>query len=84
MTLVGNVVNLYNRCYSGTGPAFLQLTADKAKSCGVTVPGYGGVTTSVGNFYNPGDNIQQWVKYPYEPTFGYQPVQYGLEAKISL
>ena len=84
LTLVGNIVNLYNRCYGGNGPAFLNVTADRSKACGVTLPGYGGVTSYVGNFYNPGDSIQQWVKYPYEPSFTYQPVEYGIEAKFSL
>jgi carboxypeptidase family protein/TonB-dependent receptor-like protein len=81
LTLVGSVLNLINTCTGGSSAPWTAGSTNKV--CAYGLPGYGPIPY-VGNFYNPTDNIQQIVKYPYMQEYGIQPINYGLEAKISL
>jgi hypothetical protein len=54
--------NLYNSCFGGTKEPWMT---NHTTGCWYTA---GGQYT--GNFYNPGDNVQQFTKYPYQPAFG--------------
>ncbi|HEY8312706.1 MAG TPA: TonB-dependent receptor [Candidatus Baltobacteraceae bacterium] len=55
-------VNVYNSCFGGSQEPW---QTDRKTGCWYT----SGVQYT-GNFYNPGDNVQQFTKYPYQPTFG--------------
>jgi hypothetical protein len=64
--LVATLTNLYNRCFGGQKTAFTYYSTPEVCS-------YGSLAASeppVGNAYNPGDNVQTFLKYPYEPAFG--------------
>ena len=55
-------VNIYNNCFGGTKQVWIT---DKKTGCWYTA---GGQYT--GNFFNPGDTIQPFTAFPYQPTFG--------------
>ena len=55
-------VNIYNNCFGGTKAPWIT---DKKTGCWYTA---GGQYT--GNFFNPGDTIQPFTAFPYQPTFG--------------
>ncbi len=66
LEVVATFTNLINRCFGGQKTAFTY-------SYGGQVCSYGGLTNAlspVGNVYNPGDNVQTFLRYPYEPAFG--------------
>jgi hypothetical protein len=63
---VATLTNLYNRCFGGQKTAFTYYMT-------TSVCSYQQLNASespVGNAYNPGDNVQTFLKYPYEPSFG--------------
>jgi hypothetical protein len=73
ITYAVNLVNIINTCFGGTSNASTPWTnqpnVSKSRVCSYNLPGYAPLP-SVGNQFNPGDAIQQQVKYPYMPYFG--------------
>ena len=65
--VVATFTNLIDRCFGGEKTAFTYYFSPSVCSySGVA----GGVVNPVGNVYDPGDNVQTLLKYPYEPAFG--------------
>jgi hypothetical protein len=65
-TVVLTLANLIDTCFGEQKTAFTYYWSTKVCS-------YGNLTnfvSPVGNLYNPGDNVQTFLKYPYEPNFG--------------
>jgi hypothetical protein len=63
---VATLTNLYNRCFGGQKTAFTYYNTPQVCS-------YSSLSASeppVGNAYNPRDNVQTFLKYPYQPSFG--------------
>jgi hypothetical protein len=54
--------NLWNTCFGGSNAPW--LTGHKT-GCWYTTP-----AAYIGNFYNPGNSIQQAFAFPYAPAFG--------------
>jgi hypothetical protein len=67
LTVTGVLANIVNNCWGGTAQAW---TTTNGNVCSFIQGGYAGAVLPVGNIYNPGDHIQSFVKYPYQPTFG--------------
>jgi hypothetical protein len=61
--------NLLSTCFGGENTRFTYYWSRGVCSYGAP-QGSGIVPVVVGNVYNPGDNIQTFQKYPYEPSFG--------------
>jgi hypothetical protein len=61
------LANLIDTCFGGQKTPFTYYWARNV--CSYSTVG-AGVVNPVGNDYNPGDNVQTILKYPYEPTFG--------------
>ncbi len=64
--LVATLTNVINRCFGGQRTAFTYLLSGQVCS-------YSPLSNSVspvGNVYNPGDNVQTFLRYPYQPNFG--------------
>jgi hypothetical protein len=59
--------NLVSRCFGGQRTAFTYYWSPQTCSYSSVD---NGVISPVGNDYNPGDNIQTNLMYPYEPAFG--------------
>ncbi len=59
--------NLLSTCFGGQQTAFTYYWKNNVCSYG---PVFGGLVSPAGNVYNPGDNIQTALRYPYEPSFG--------------
>ncbi len=59
--------NLLSTCFGGQQTAFTYYGKNNVCSYG---PVDQGLVSPVGNDYNPGDNIQTNLRYPYEPSFG--------------
>ncbi len=59
--------NLLSTCFGGQQTAFTYYGRNNVCSYG---PVDQGIVGPVGNDYNPGDNIQTNLRYPYEPSFG--------------
>jgi TonB dependent receptor/Carboxypeptidase regulatory-like domain len=60
------LANLVSECFGGQQTSFTYFWSR-------AVCQYGGLADAiapVGNVYNPGQNIQQFLRYPYEPGFG--------------
>ena len=64
--LVATFANLIDRCFGGQNTAFTYYSSPQVCSYG----SLGAGSSPVGNVYNPGDNVQTFLRYPYEPTFG--------------
>lgn len=67
--------NLISSCFGGQQTSFTYYQNKNVCSYGtvdggLTNPLTGATITPVGNVYNPGDNIQTNLRYPYEPIFG--------------
>jgi hypothetical protein len=65
------LVNLMQNCFWGQQTGFTYHWGSKICDYGAPqseYPAYG--VQPVGNIYNPGDNVQTFLKYPYEPYFG--------------
>ena len=65
--LVVTLANVVNECFGGQQTRFTYYSS--AYLCTWTSTG-GGLVNSVGNVYNPHDNVQTFLRYPYEPGFG--------------
>lgn len=61
------LANLINTCYGGQQTAFTYYWKNNVCSYGSVD---NGVVSPVGNVYNPGDNVQTNLRYPYQPQFG--------------
>ena len=58
--------NLISTCFGGQQTPFTYYWSRNVCSYGSVG---GGLATPVGNAYNPGDNVQTILRYPYEPAF---------------
>jgi hypothetical protein len=67
MTATVTLANLISTCFGGQQTAFTYYWNRSVCSYG---PVQGGYINPVGNAYNPGDNVQTVLKYPYSPVFG--------------
>ncbi len=92
LTFVATLANIFNNCFGGQQTGFTWLGGSNVCSY-ATLPGAGGGVTPVGNAYNPTDNVQKFLKYPYAPAFGAYntngnstnlPFSFFLDAKIKL
>ncbi len=59
--------NLLSTCFGGQQTSFTYYWRNNVCSYG---PVDQGLVSPVGNDFNPGDNIQTNLRYPYEPSFG--------------
>jgi outer membrane receptor protein involved in Fe transport len=80
ITLVANFANIVSRCFGGTAVPF---AVNHACQYGATY-GAGSGPISVGNVFNPGDNIQPFLRTPYDPLFLTAPFQMFFEARIKI
>jgi hypothetical protein len=62
------LANLLQTCFGGQTTAFTYFWRNNVCSYGNLVGGPS--TPPVGNAYNPGQNVQTFLRYPYEPYFG--------------
>ena len=65
--VVATFANVIDRCFGGQKTAFTYYSSPQVCSYGGVG---GGLVSPVGNAYNPTDNVQTFLKYPYAPTFG--------------
>jgi hypothetical protein len=79
-TLVGNFANIINRCFGGSKVPFGVNHACNY----VATYGAGGGPTPVGNAFNPGWNIQPFLRTPYNPTFPGYPFNMYFEGRIKI
>ena len=88
--IVATFANLINHCFGGQQTKFTYYGG--AYVCNWTVVGDGFVDP-VGNIYNPHDNVQPFLRYPYEPSFGsyndnsdstHQPLSAYLSVRVRL
>jgi hypothetical protein len=68
VTLSVTLANLLQTCFGGQHTGFTYFTNNLA--CTYTNLAGGPFTPPVGNAYNPGANVQTFLRYPYEPYFG--------------
>jgi hypothetical protein len=68
LTITATLANLFQTCFGGQTTAFTYYNASNVCLYGDLAGGPG--TPPVGNAYNPHDNVQTFLKYPYEPYFG--------------
>jgi hypothetical protein len=84
VTLVGNFANIVNRCFGGS-----KVPWSINQACGYTIT-YGtigpatGTPTAIGNAFNPGQNIQPFLRSPYDPLFPGFPFNMYFEARIKI
>jgi len=62
------LANLLQTCFGGQHTAFTYYWSNS--TCLYTNLNGGPYTPPVGNAYNPGANVQTFLRYPYEPYFG--------------
>ena len=62
------LANLLQTCFGGQHTAFTYYWSNS--TCIYTNLAGGPYTPPVGNAYNPGANVQTFLRYPYEPYFG--------------
>ncbi len=62
------LANLLQTCFGGQRTGFTYLW--NSQVCSYTNLVGGPSSPPVGNAYNPGDNVQTFLRYPYEPYFG--------------
>jgi Carboxypeptidase regulatory-like domain/TonB dependent receptor/TonB-dependent Receptor Plug Domain len=76
LTLRLTAANLYNTCFGGTKMPWTSVAYQPQAGCWFGTP-----AAYIGNFYNPGDNVQALVKNSYGPQFGnvFQSI-YGAQA----
>lgn len=68
VSLTLTLANLLQTCFGGQTTGFTYLQGSNV--CLYTNLTGGPSTPPVGNAYNPKDNVQTFLKYPYEPYFG--------------
>jgi hypothetical protein len=66
LSLSLSLANLLNRCFGGQTAPFTYASGENV--CGYSTLSIG--SQPVGNIYDPGDNIQTALRYPYQPQFG--------------
>ena len=59
--------NLISTCFGGQQTSFTYYQNKNVCSYG---PVMGGIVSPIGSGYNPGDNVQTALRYPYQPVFG--------------
>ncbi len=67
-TVTVTLANLLQTCFGGQSTAFTYFQGNNVCSYGNLVGGPS--TPPVGNAYNPGANVQTFLRYPYQPSFG--------------
>lgn len=67
LTATVTMANLISTCFGGQQTSFTYYWNKNVCSYG---PVEGGYVPPVGNQYNPGDNVQTVLRYPYSPVFG--------------
>jgi hypothetical protein len=67
LTATVTMANLLSTCFGGQHTAFTYYWSNQTCSYGAVMDG---LISPVGNDYNPGDNVQTALRYPYEPSFG--------------
>jgi hypothetical protein len=67
VTGIVTLANLIDTCFNGQQTPFTYYWSRQV--CSYSSVGQG-VLTPVGNVYNPGDNVQTILRYPYQPSFG--------------
>ncbi|MBV8343809.1 MAG: TonB-dependent receptor [Candidatus Eremiobacteraeota bacterium] len=68
VSLTVTLANLLQTCFGGQHTAFTYYWSNS--TCLYTNLIGGPTTPPVGNAYNPGANVQTFLRYPYEPYFG--------------
>ncbi|MGA8533486.1 MAG: TonB-dependent receptor [Candidatus Tumulicola sp.] len=68
ISLTLTLANLLSTCFGGQTTGFTYLQGNNV--CLYTNLAGGPSTPPVGNAYNPRDNVQTFLRYPYEPYFG--------------
>ncbi|MGC1380335.1 MAG: TonB-dependent receptor [Candidatus Baltobacteraceae bacterium] len=68
VSLTVTLANLLQTCFGGQRTAFTYFW--NSQTCAYTNLIGGPSSPPVGNAYNPGSNVQTFLKYPYEPYFG--------------
>jgi hypothetical protein len=68
VTATVTLANLLQTCFGGQHTPFTYFW--NSQTCLYTNLAGGPYTPPVGNAYNPGANIQTFLRYPYEPYFG--------------
>ncbi len=68
VSLTLTLANLLQTCFGGQHTAFTYYWSNQ--TCLYTNLIGGPTTPPVGNAYNPGANVQTFLRYPYEPYFG--------------
>ncbi len=68
VSLSVTLANLLQTCFGGQHTAFTYYWSNQ--TCTYTNLTGGPYTPPVGNAYNPGANVQTFLRYPYEPYFG--------------
>ncbi len=68
VTVTLTLTNLLQTCFGGQQTKFTYLSSNNVCLYGDLVGGPS--TPPVGNAYNPGQNVQTFLRYPYEPYFG--------------
>ncbi|MBV8149866.1 MAG: hypothetical protein JO092_12290, partial [Candidatus Eremiobacteraeota bacterium] len=68
LSLTITLANLLQTCFGGQTTGFTYLQTSNV--CSYTNLVGGPSTPPAGNAYNPRDNVQTFLKYPYEPYFG--------------
>jgi Carboxypeptidase regulatory-like domain/TonB dependent receptor len=68
VSLTLTLANLLQTCFGGQTTGFTYYTGSNVCTYGNLVGGPN--SPPVGNAYNPGANVQTFLKYPYEPYFG--------------
>jgi len=90
LQLVMTFANLINECFGGQQTKFTYYSSPYL--CSWTTAG-AGLINPVGNVYNPKDNVQTFLRYPYEPSFGsynddgdstHQPLAVYLSVRMKL
>ena len=67
LTLDLTLANLIQTCFGGQQTPFTYASGSGV--CSYSSVG-NGLTSPVGNVYNPHDNVQTYLRYPYEPNYG--------------
>jgi hypothetical protein len=68
LTLTLTLTNLLQTCFGGQQTKFTYFNGNNVCLYGDLAGGPS--TPPVGNAYNPGQNVQTFLRYPYEPYFG--------------
>ncbi len=80
VTLVANFANLAATCFGGS-----KVPWAVSGACAYGSPVFGSGLPPIGNFYNPGDNLQPILGTPYGPGFGAAPpFNMYIEARLKI